>query len=41
MTISDKIKTIDNKIEQNFSKYEFLTDKYVLPENYLLKELLQ
>ena len=58
MTISEKIKAINNKIEQNkakynldrqtpkisalssgnFSKYEFLTGKDVLPENNLLEK---
>ena len=58
MTVSEKIKRIDNKIGQDkaqyylnkqiakisawssgsFDKYEFLTDKDVLPENRLLEE---
>ena len=53
MTITEKTKTIDNKIEENkaqgnldrrtanifallsgnVNKYEFLTGKYILPEN--------
>ena len=48
MSISEKIKVINNKIEQNkaqydlssgnVSKYEFLTGKDVLPENDLLEK---
>ena len=58
MTITEKTKTIDNKIEENkaqgnldrrtanifallsgnVNKYEFLTDKYILPENGLLEK---
>ena len=61
MTITENIKTIDNKIQQNksqyrlekqaakisalplvnISNYDFLTDKDVLPEKYLLGKLLQ
>ena len=58
MTVTEKIKTIDSKIEQykvqyeldiqtanisalssgNVRKYEFLTDKYVLRQKYLLEK---
>ena len=58
MTITEKTKTIDNKIEENkaqgnldrwtanifallsgnVNKYEFLTSKYILPENGLLEK---
>ena len=58
MTITEKTKTIDNKIEENkaqgnldrrttnifallsgnVNKYEFLTGKYILPENGLLEK---
>ena len=58
MTITETIKTIDNKIEENkaegnldrrtanifallsgnVSKYEFLTGKYIWPENGLLEK---
>ena len=61
MTITENIKTIDNKIQRNksqyrlekqaakisalpsanISNYDFLTDKVVLPEKYLLGKLLQ
>ena len=46
MDLCEKIKTIDNKIEQNkaqydlgnVGKYEFLIGKYVLPERGLLEK---